>query len=101
MIKGGPLPNTYGRNLVVFEVDILNRYSAPVPPTLAEVVWSLNSDASTVRHGQPFEEWCGFGADDPDSIKALAMFNACRDIWAGLVRLGADFDELDVLFQDY
>lgn len=78
-----------------------NRLTQAEPVTLDEVIYSLNSDASAVRFGQTFEEFCGEFGYDTDSRKAEGIFNTCREIWAGLVRLGADFDKLDELFHDY
>lgn len=78
-----------------------DRLTEAEPPTVDEVLWSLVSDASGVRHGQTFDEWAGEYGYDTDSRKAEKAFNSCRDEWAGLIRLGADFGKLDELFQDY
>jgi len=87
--------------LTVFEAEALDHATRAEPPTLDEVLWSVHLDASGVRHGQSFEDWCAEYGSDDDSIKARAAFDACRDEWSGLVRLGADFDALDLLFEDY
>jgi len=77
------------------------RYSEPIPPDLADVMYSLVMDTSGVRDGQSFEDWCADYGSDPDSIKALESFNACTDAWRAMVRLGLDLDALSDLFQDY
>lgn len=77
-------------------------WTKPEEPSLADVMHCLVMDAGCVRHGQNFLEFCNeFGCYDTDSRKAERAFNTCRDEWAGLVRLGADFDALEVLFVDY
>lgn len=73
----------------------------PIPPELGEVVYALQMDASYVRHGQAFCEFASDLGGDSDSIKCKALFDACRDTWASLVRLGADWDALDRLFEGY
>ena len=77
------------------------RETEPVPVTLDEAVWSLYMDAQTVAHGQTFADFCADYGYDEDSRKAEATFNACRDQWAALVRLGGDLDALSDLFADY
>lgn len=73
----------------------------PEKPTLPEVLSCLVSDANCVRFGQSFDEFCSDLGYDNDSRKAESTFNGCRDSWTGLVRLGANLDELDELFQNY
>ena len=98
-VKGDRLPQ-FGR-LTVREAKDIDKWSEPITPTLDDIVYSLLMDTNSVRHGQTFKDWCDdFGADS-DSIKAMSIFNACRDIWAGMVRCGADFDALDLMFQDF
>jgi hypothetical protein len=90
----------YGTLTVDEELE-LRHHSEPTPPDLVDVMYSLVSDASCVRHGQSFEDFASEYGYDSDSIKALGIFNACTDVWRALVRMGADFDALDELFQDY
>lgn len=82
-------------------IDEFAQLSEPESPTLDEVVYSLYMDANGVRFGQTFEDWCGEYGMDTDSRKALASYDACRNEWSALIRLGADFDALEKLFQDY
>ncbi len=90
---------TMGR-LSMFDARVRDEHTEPEPPTLDEVLWCLVSDASCVRHGQTFGDFAGDMGYDTDSRKAEGIFNACRDTWSALIRLGADFDALDALFQD-
>lgn len=82
------------------EKELLD-HTEPIPPTLDEVMWSLYMDASGVRHGETFAQWCDEYGYDTDSRKAEGIFNACRETWAALVRMGADFAELENLFANY
>lgn len=75
--------------------------TSPVTPTLEEVVQSLIMDASFVRHGQSFDDFCAELGYDEDSRKAEQSFAGCTEIWRGLVRLGVDFDQLEAIFQDF
>lgn len=100
MLPGKRVP-TLMCKLTIEEAWILNNCTDPATPELADVMHSVVSDADTVRHGQTFDDWCEELGYDTDSRKAEKSFNACRDEWAGLVRLGANLDELSELFQDY
>lgn len=60
-------------------------WSEPEPPTVAEVLDSLVSDASSAD--QSFEDWCGDMGMDADSRKAEATYNACREIMFNLRKL--------------
>ncbi len=92
--------NSYER--FVAENGKFDQLGKPLPaPAIADVIYSLVSDAQCVRHGQTFEEFAADLGYDEDSRKAEAIFNACRDTWASLIRLGADLDALDNLFQDF
>ena len=88
-------------HLTILQAEAIDNASEPEPPTLDEVVWSVVTDAGSVRHGQDFAEFAGDFGLDSDSIKARETFDACRDEWSGLVRIGADFDALETLFMDY
>ena len=48
------------------------------PPTLAEVLDCLASDASGVDNAQSFEEWASEYGYDTDSRKAEKTYNICR-----------------------
>jgi hypothetical protein len=47
------------------------------PPTCADVLDCLASDASSVENCRGFEDWCGDLGYDSDSRKAFAIFEAC------------------------
>ena len=81
--------------------EVLLKYTEGSKPELAQVIYSLLSDAEGVRYGQTFEKWAEEYGLSPDSIAALDTFNACTDIWRSLIRLGADLDQLEELFQGY
>lgn len=84
--------------------DTIKEFKAltePIPPTIEDVLYCLLADASCVQYGQTFEEFCSELGYDTDSRKAEKIFNVCRDVWAALIRLGADFEKLNKLFQDY
>jgi len=100
ILKGKRIPQIINK-LSVYMAEALDHYTEPAPPTIDEVIYCLLLDAGGVRHGQAFTEWAANYGYDDDSIKAKSCFEACRDIWSALVRLNADFDELDALFEDY
>lgn len=79
-----------------------DRLGRPVPPPdAADVVHCLLMDASGTD--ETFEDWAGNLGYDPDSRKAEAAFNACRETAAALRRT-FDRDELEALeaaFADY
>lgn len=81
--------------------DCLKALTEPIEPRLVAVMACLVFDADGVRHGQSFDDFCGDYGLDTDSRKAEKSFNACRDTWSGLVRLGADLDALSETFRDY
>ena len=90
-----------GARLTDYERAQWARFTEPDPPSVDGALWCLVCDASCVRHGQTFEEFCSELGYDSDSRTAERVFNACRDTWSALVRLGFDLDELDRVFQDY
>ncbi len=77
------------------------RLADPLVPTLADVLFCLVSDASSVRYGQGFAEWCQEFGESEDSRRAHKAYKGCIKDWRGLVRLGANLDTLAMLFQDY
>jgi len=79
----------------------LNRNSRPNKPTYADVMYCLLSDAQSVCNGESFEDFCNDFGYDSDSRKAEAAYNGCVKCWQGFVRMGADFDDLNTLFEDF
>lgn len=82
-------------------IDAFDGMTAPTVPTLADVLYCLVADAGSVRYGSDFADWAQEFGYDEDSRKAHKAFKGCVREWRGLVRLGADFDQLDELFQDF
>jgi len=100
-----PMRSPYGKMTPHTEELLTSpRNSRPEPPELEGVLFCLLRDAESVRYGEPFEEWCAQCGLSNDSIKARATFDACHDVWHGLVGLGLTTEELDILgelFVDY
>lgn len=104
--KGG---GHYGRGVtaaVVAECETgtiyWDRLGRPVPPPdVADVVHCLLMDASGTD--ERFEEWAANLGYDPDSRKAEAVFNSCRDVAAALRRTftAQELDSLETAFIDY
>jgi hypothetical protein len=61
-------------------VEYKNGESVPIPPTAADVVYSLCIDASVGL--QSFEEMCSDMGYDPDSRKAFQLWESCQRIAA-------------------
>jgi hypothetical protein len=60
------------------------RTGRPTRPTVADVMYSLFSDASAADEN--FSDWCdNYGYSD-DSIKALNMYKACTEVAKNLRR---------------
>ena len=55
---------------------------SPKPPTVADVLYSLLSDASAEQRN--FHEWCSDYGYSLDSISALNVYRACLDTAAAL-----------------
>lgn len=88
-----------GKNLTQHGFEQLLQCSKPKAPTLKDILYSLQSDASAV--GENFEEWCNNLGYSSDSIKAMEIYKACIET-AGLLRgLGFNLKELQEYFQDY
>ena len=66
-------------------------------PTVADVLDCLASDAATVEDGPTFAEWADELGYDPDSRKAEATYNACREQTERLVEFLGGPDGLDAL----
>jgi hypothetical protein len=82
-------------------IDAFDGLTTPETPTLADILYCIVSDVSSVRYGQDFSAWCSEFGENVDSRKAHRVYKACVKEWRGLVRLGADFDRLEALFQDF
>lgn len=77
-------PNDYGRRRVLG--------GTPKPPTAADVLSSLCSDARSADR-VTFEDWCSEFGYDTDSRRAEKTYLACVEINAKLhALLGEDFD---------
>lgn len=73
-------------------VELVRGKQAPKPPTAADVLASLLSDASTAAD-LSFEDWAADLGMDSDSRKALDTYQACKDTAVRLrTFLGADYD---------
>lgn len=65
------------------------------PPTLADVLDCLASDAASVENASSFEEWCAEYGCDTDSRKAERTYNACKKQADDLKRLlGSAYEAL-------
>lgn len=85
----------------LFHEEIIRECTEPIPPTVDEVLYALSQDAIMVRGGETFEFFCRTLGYDTDSIKARNIFDACRNTYFDLIRLGADISKLEELFKDY
>ena len=94
--RGKPLPNSY--KLTTDDVRILQT-SRPAKPILADILHSLQSDASLAS--ESFDDFCGELGYDTDSRKALETYLACQKSGTDLRSLGLNLQELGELFQDY
>lgn len=91
----------YNKKKTLFQVALWENYTEPSQPDLVDVIYCLTSDANCVRYGQSFEDFASELGYDEDSRSAERTYNACRDIWSSLIRIGVNLDELTDLFQDY
>lgn len=67
-------------------------YDKPTPPSAADVLDCLLSDASYAS--EPFEDWCDSFGYDSDSRKALEIYMECQKVHTELRRfLGGAFKE--------
>lgn len=98
--EGERVPSGIG-SVTLWTEERLLKYTRPSNPELADMVYSLVSDSNCVRYGQSFEDFADELGYDKDSRTAEAAYRACQEEWHALVRLGADLDKLDELFQDY
>lgn len=89
----------YPKNSVGY-ADWVKQYVRPVPPDIAGVLHSLISDSGAVTC---FIDWANDYGYDSDSIKALAIYNACCINAKRLQQIfsRATLDELSELVQDY
>ena len=98
---GKPIDLPYVR--VTVHQAAMNTRTIPDAVTLADVMSSLVMDAQCVADGQTFEDFAGDMGYDTDSREAERVYNGCRDVYFGLVRLcgSIDLDVLSEMFQDY
>lgn len=76
------------------------RFTIPIEPTLTNVLHAFIMDASGVRDGQTLNEFSAeFGYTDIEN--AVKAYEGCKDEFMALAYMGADFDKLNTLFQDY
>jgi hypothetical protein len=94
--RGKPLPNRY--KLTDDDIRILQA-SRPAKPTLADILYSLQSDANCAQ--DTFADFCAETGYDEDSRKALETYLACQAEGVGLRSLGLNLQTLGELFQDY
>ena len=78
-----------------------NKTSKPMKPTYAACMCWLLSKARAVRDGESFEAYCAEYEWSPDNQRARAAYKDCQAQKQGLDRLGADYDGLIDLFEDY
>ena len=78
-----------------------NIHVKPVKPHLADILYSLFSDAAALDMN--FKEWCDNYGYDNDSIKALNIYNQCIDIGYKLRKMFKRemYDELKELLYEY
>ena len=74
---------------------------SPKPPTVADVLYSLLSDASAEQRN--FHEWCSDYGYSTDSINALNVYRACLDTAAALRKCFSNelLAELNTLLAEY
>lgn len=92
---------TVSRNKKSFETPYRMGSAWRDKPDLENVIYSLVFDASCVRHGQSFRDFCEEYGYESDPPAALDTYNGCIASWHGLVKLGSDLDALDAIYQDY
>lgn len=96
--KGAPVP--YVDRPPLGWNERVQKYAIPLTPVLGDVMYCLVSDASYVRDGQTLKEF-GQDLEYTDLQKGVDAYEGCLKSWRGLASLGADFDALDALLQDY
>lgn len=97
-----PMPDHYAQGLAEYarRTAWLKRYSTPIAPTVASVLYSLLSDAQTGL--DTFDEYCSSMGLDTDSRKALATYLECQTIGVGVRRmLGELYQAACEAAQDY
>jgi hypothetical protein len=73
------IPRTLGPSGVTVHIAENARYR-PIPPTAADVLGCLCSDAQGVDHGETFEDWASDFGYDTDSRKAERIYHECQSI---------------------
>ena len=77
----------------------VRKYTKATPPQLADVLFSLLMDL--LACDQSFNNWCWDCGYDTDSRKALETYLTCQESGAKLRAIGAKFDELHEVLQDW
>jgi hypothetical protein len=98
----GTPPRPYhvkGSRLCIMSAEILEKQTKPTPPDLANVLHCLLMDSSAAD--ETFQDWCSDCGYDPDSRKALDTYLTCQDMAHNLRKIGADFDALRTILEDY
>ena len=74
---------------------------SPKPPKVADILYSLLSDASAEQRN--FREWCSDYGYSLDSISALNVYRACLDTAAALRKCFSNelLEELNTLLAEY
>lgn len=92
--KRGERCTLSGRNAIA-----ARKYTKATPPELCSVLSSLLMDS--LACDQSFNDWCSNFGYDTDSRKALDTYLACQESGAKLRAIGANFDELGEVLQDW
>lgn len=80
---------------------VLHNCTQAIEPSQDDFLSCISRDADCVRHGQSFEEFADEFGYDEDSRAAERIYNACRETWRKLVRLGINCDALTEQYLDY
>lgn len=76
--KDAALHIVNSRPRTLYGEELLKRFPyTPTPPTRAEVLDNLASEADGIESTRGFEDWAGEFGYDTDSRKALATYEAC------------------------
>ena len=82
-VKGARGPGGYPESIAL--ANCRHALTRPIPPALPEVLDAIAADARCVDTAT-FKDFCGEFGYNTDSIKALAIYNACIDIRTRLYR---------------
>ena len=78
----------------------LRKNNKPTLPKATDVLYSLLMDCT---QGEDFQDWCGNFGFDPDSIKAMKIYEACQanEMKLKNVLPNEVFKQLQIELQDY